>query len=97
MVKYQKTTFLGFAVILVLFGAVLGLPSYGEGMDWLEWRGPNRAGISPETGWLSNFPEGGTESALEDLGWIGMLLGLGERQQGFYDGKPKECGYGLLS
>jgi len=27
--------------------------------DWPQWRGPNRDGISTETGWLANWPPGG--------------------------------------
>ncbi|MGB2755705.1 MAG: polyvinylalcohol dehydrogenase, partial [Phycisphaerae bacterium] len=27
--------------------------------DWPQWRGPNRDGISKETGWLAQWPQGG--------------------------------------
>lgn len=49
----------------------LGLPAVGLGLavclsatnagavDWAQWRGPQRNGISPETGWLATFPEEG--------------------------------------
>ncbi|MCG8606428.1 PQQ-like beta-propeller repeat protein [bacterium] len=32
-----------------------------SGFDWPQWRGPNRDGLSPETGLLKNWPENGPE------------------------------------
>jgi len=37
----------------------LSLCSLGWGADWPQWRGPNRDGISPETGLLDSWPKGG--------------------------------------
>jgi len=31
-----------------------------QGDDWPQWRGPQRTGISAETGWVQGWPEGGT-------------------------------------
>ena len=59
MDKRGQSGILGFVVIAVLFGTVSGLPSYCEGTDWLGWRGPDRMGVSSETGWLATFPEEG--------------------------------------
>jgi len=38
---------------------VLGIASSTSGADWPQWRGPNRDGISSETGWLGNWPAAG--------------------------------------
>ena len=40
--------------------------------DWTQWRGPNRDGISSETGLLKSWPEGGPK-----LAWKSAGLGLG--------------------
>ncbi|MBN1675362.1 MAG: PQQ-binding-like beta-propeller repeat protein [Kiritimatiellae bacterium] len=34
----------------------LMLPTWGLADDWPQWRGPNRNGISAETGWLQTWP-----------------------------------------
>ena len=36
-----------------------------EAADWPQWRGPNRDGISQDTGLLQEWPEGRAEAALE--------------------------------
>lgn len=47
----------------VLLGAVLVLLSVGQAAaqagEWPQWRGPNRDGMSKETGLLQQWPEGG--------------------------------------
>ncbi|MGH9161058.1 MAG: PQQ-binding-like beta-propeller repeat protein, partial [Vicinamibacteraceae bacterium] len=40
--------------------------------DWPQWRGPNRTGISDETGLLTSWPEGGPKVA-----WSVKGLGAG--------------------
>src|SRR5438876_6784623 len=40
--------------------------------DWPQWRGPDRTGISPETGLLKQWPEGGPK-----LLWKATDLGGG--------------------
>lgn len=35
------------------------LPSPAEGLDWPQWRGPQRSGISAEKGWQSRWPASG--------------------------------------
>jgi outer membrane protein assembly factor BamB len=49
----------------------IGLCGAAWGADWPQWRGPNRDGISPETGLLDSWPQGGPR-----LLW--RLEGLGE-------------------
>ena len=41
---------------VILFGSALSEPARAE---WPQWRGPNRDGISKETGLLQEWPEGG--------------------------------------
>jgi len=38
---------------------VLIIASSASGADWPQWRGPNRDGISSESGWLGNWPAAG--------------------------------------
>jgi outer membrane protein assembly factor BamB len=39
--------------------------------DWAQWRGPNRNGISKETGWLVNWPTSGPKKLWENSIGIG--------------------------
>ena len=57
--------------------AALGLVAAGwtaalAGADWPQWRGPARDGVSPETGLLQRWPEGGPP-----LAWTTTGLGTG--------------------
>lgn len=53
------------AAVLLTAGA---LPA----ADWPQWRGPNRDGVSPETGLLKSWPKGGPPLAwATDLGGVG--------------------------
>lgn len=36
----------------------IGASLNAQGADWYQWRGPNRDGISEETGWKANWAEG---------------------------------------
>ena len=42
-----------------------------RGNDWAQWRGPNRDGISSETGWLSTWPAEGPKKLWEGSVGIG--------------------------
>ena len=42
-----------------LFFSVVLCPSLALGNDWPQWQGPNRDGLSAETGLLKSWPEGG--------------------------------------
>ncbi|MCX5648150.1 MAG: PQQ-binding-like beta-propeller repeat protein [Planctomycetota bacterium] len=50
----RKAVVMGLAALVVTWAA-------GElrADDWPQWRGPNRDGISKETGWRTQWPEGG--------------------------------------
>src|SRR5690242_16699656 len=48
--------------IAVLAGAGL-MVSSSFADDWPQWRGPNRDGVSKETGLLKSWPEGGPKRA----------------------------------
>lgn len=48
------------------------LTATGTADDWPQWRGPNRDGISQETGLLKSWPEGGPK-----LAWKATGLGVG--------------------
>ena len=48
---------LSLGILGVVF--VLSIASSARGADWPQWRGPNRDGISSESGWLGNWPDSG--------------------------------------
>jgi outer membrane protein assembly factor BamB len=45
--------------VLVCFGFALAIHSVADAANWPQWRGPERNGISTETGLLTEWPEGG--------------------------------------
>lgn len=50
----MKTTLTQFAALTLLCAVPLAIPSNvlaGDGADWPQWRGPDRTGVSVETGW----------------------------------------------
>jgi hypothetical protein len=50
--------------------------------DWPQWRGPNRDGISAETGLLSSWPSGGPKMV-----WKTNGLGVGYSSFAIVNGK----------
>jgi outer membrane protein assembly factor BamB len=58
------------AAICVSFSALPVARSVVAGSDWPQWRGPKRDGISPETGLLKQWPQGGPKLLwqLNDIG-----------------------------
>jgi outer membrane protein assembly factor BamB len=60
-----------FAATLVVVGAV-SLSSQSPSSDWPQWRGPDRNGLSKETGLLSQWPRSGPTVA-----WSAAMLGAG--------------------
>src|SRR6516162_1994668 len=44
---------------LLLVDGLLGLSLSVRADDWPQWRGPNRDGVSKETGLLKEWPKGG--------------------------------------
>jgi outer membrane protein assembly factor BamB len=57
------------------------------GGDWPQWRGPNRDGISPETGLLEKWPEGGPR-----LVWRAAGAGSGYSSMAVADGRIHTLG-----
>ncbi len=49
----------GFRLILILFFWVVQFTSPVQAFDWPQWLGPDRNGISAETGWLTVWPKEG--------------------------------------
>ena len=60
-----------FAATLIVVGAV-SLSSQSASSDWPQWRGPDRNGLSKETGLLSQWPRSGPPVA-----WSAAMLGAG--------------------
>jgi outer membrane protein assembly factor BamB len=53
----------------ILVAATLSVTAHQGGVsDWSQWRGPNRDGISPETGLLQQWPAGGPPVAWQISG-----------------------------
>ena len=78
----RKTPFLYSIPTLLsvgLAGAFL-LPFSTKGDDWPQWRGPERNGISKETGWLAKWPAEGPKKLWEvevGKGYSSMSVSLG--------------------
>ena len=60
-----------FAATLIVVGAV-SLAGQSASFDWPQWRGPDRNGLSKETGLLSQWPRSGPTVA-----WSAAMLGAG--------------------
>ncbi len=66
--------------ILLAFG--MSVMTTGASADWPQWRGPNRTGVSPETGLLKQWPSGGPRQiwSISNLGeGYGSMAVLGDR------------------
>lgn len=57
MVRVNHLLWIVVAVVLGTVGQAADVPNAGK--DWPQFRGPNRDGVSKETGILSSWPEGG--------------------------------------
>jgi len=57
---------------VVSLAIILGTPLFATAADWPQWRGPNRDGVSSETGLLKEWPEAGPP-----LAWKASGLGTG--------------------
>ena len=47
------------AGLTIVLGIILSLSATASAADWPQWRGPNRDGISQETGLLKDWPADG--------------------------------------
>lgn len=68
------------AYLLAIPLSVLCLAPLGFAADWPQWRGPSRNGISPETGWLQEWPADGPKVAWKakvGLGFSSMVVADG--------------------
>ncbi len=59
---------LGLSLVFLFHGAS---PSSHAANDWPQWRGPDRTGVSLETGLLQEWPEGGP-NLLWEIGGLGQ-------------------------
>ncbi len=58
--------------LLLLASVASGFSSTALALDWPQWRGPDRTGVSKETGLLKAWPKGGPP-----LLWTNKTMGLG--------------------
>jgi len=54
------------------FGCAVALSAQSPSTDWPQWRGPDRSGISRDTGLLREWPRSGPS-----LAWSASQLGAG--------------------
>ena len=59
-------------VLTVCLGAVAA-----QAADWPQWRGPNRNGISTETGWLDQWPPSGVWTQQVGMGYSAVSVSTG--------------------
>ena len=71
-------------IYLLAFAVLSCLSSlcFSQDLDWPQWRGPNRDGISTETGLLDRWPDGGPKEL-----WRTRGLGRGFASVSIADGK----------
>lgn len=81
----RKRTLPLLGAVLTLVGALPVAASPGE--DWPQWRGPNRDGVSRETGLLSEWPAGGPPLVFRTEG-----LGAGYSTVAVADGRIHTLG-----
>ena len=60
------------SIACVLIVATISLRAQSPGLDWPQWRGPDRNGISKETGLLKEWPRSGPRVV-----WSAAMLGAG--------------------
>jgi outer membrane protein assembly factor BamB len=69
-----------------LLTAILGLATFGSnhllGLDWPQWRGPDRTAVSKETGLLKTWPQGGPKRV-----WLFENAGSGYSGPAIVNGK----------
>lgn len=71
-----------FALVPALCLVAFGLASSAGAEDWPQWKGPERNGLSQETGLLKEWPEGGPKQV-----WMTDQGGLGYAGPAIVDGK----------
>ena len=78
----MRTTF-------ILLTWTLGLQTLSA-LDWPQWRGPNRDGVSKETGLLKSWPAAGPARA-----WIFSNAGAGYSSFSIANGKLSDLDLGV--
>ncbi len=68
-IRLRAGHFAGSMIAASILGG-LALPNVSQSEDWPQWRGPDRNGISDETGLLQQWPDGGPKLLwqVQDLG-----------------------------
>lgn len=59
----MKTSFM-----VAIFACLAGVATPVSALDWPQWRGPGRDGLSKETGLLQEWPQGGPQLAWKSVG-----------------------------
>ena len=72
---------------IIVFLLIVAFSSPVYAADWMQWRGPKHDGVSPETGLLDSWPEGGPK-----LLWKSEDLGIGYSNIAFHGGKIYSMG-----
>jgi outer membrane protein assembly factor BamB len=67
-------------------GLAIATPAISKADDWPQWRGPNRDGISKETGWLAKWPGNGPNKLWE------ARLGVGYSSHAVANGRVYTMG-----
>src|SRR3954470_25017335 len=61
-----------FVRLLTILASAACLCSIVRADDWPQWRGPDRNGVSTETGWLDHWPEEGPKIGWKATGGLGF-------------------------
>jgi len=69
-----------FAAVCILVVSTLNVGA--DGPQWPQWRGPDRTGVSQESGLLREWPEGGPQ-----LVWLNRTAGIGYSSFAVVDGR----------
>ena len=69
-----------FAAVCILVVSTLNVGA--DGPKWPQWRGPDRTGVSQESGLLREWPEGGPQ-----LVWLNRTAGIGYSSFAVVDGR----------
>lgn len=87
MKSYLKRHSVKTATLIIAMSMLLCLLSVMSfAADWPQWHGPNRDGISSETGWSSSWPEGGPKQAWK------LSIGVGYSSVAVSDGRVYAMG-----
>ncbi|HKV35866.1 MAG TPA: PQQ-binding-like beta-propeller repeat protein [Pyrinomonadaceae bacterium] len=66
--KTKRVVLLGVVLVFALASQVMGQAGAAAGANWPQWRGPNRDGVSKETGLLKQWPADGPPLVWKAIG-----------------------------